>query len=127
MSEQYMNMRTNFRVGEVKGTTIRECDCIVIEGSFQEFAAWVSGSQTSSQENSFCRLPPNDGSIFVYADYKHFVELFSEDDIPLFGDWASLGLSAVDSSKCTLWLGTRGCHTPLHYDSYGWNVIVQVD
>ena len=30
---------------------------------------------------------------------------------------------ALDS---TLWVGSRGCHTPLHYDTYGRNLVAQL-
>ena len=41
-------------------------------------------------------------------------------------DWADFGIPHVNAATSTLWLGTAGCHTPLHYDSYGNNVILQL-
>lgn len=37
-------------------------------------------------------------------------------------DWSALGCdkTATDS---TVWLGTGGSHTPLHYDTYGVNLV----
>ena len=40
-------------------------------------------------------------------DHKKFISLFS-------------------SKKLTLWLSTKGAHTPLHYDVYGCNVVMQL-
>lgn len=37
-------------------------------------------------------------------------------------DWSTLGCDkgATDS---TVWLGTEGSHTPLHFDTYGVNLV----
>lgn len=36
-----------------------------------------------------------------------------------------LGFTNI-SEDISVWIGTRGAHTPCHYDTYGCNVIVQV-
>jgi hypothetical protein len=125
--ERLSKTMTTFRAGDVAAETSREYQCTAVEGTLHDFFTW-SRVETGKlrDESSFGQLPPNDGSTFVYADYKHFVELFDEGSLPEFGDWSALGLMHVDSSMCTMWLGTKCCHTPLHYDSYGYNVVVQV-
>jgi Cupin-like domain len=35
-------------------------------------------------------------------------------------------MSLFAPEKLTLWLSTRGAHTPLHYDAYGCNLVMQV-
>lgn len=127
MDERLSKLTTTFRVSNFTAETSREYQCTSMEGTLFDFFNWSRGETGRLRDESvFHQLPPNDGSIFVYADYKHFVELFDEGSLPEFGDWPALGLMHVDSSKCTMWLGTRCCHTPLHYDSYGFNVVVQV-
>lgn len=37
-----------------------------------------------------------------------------------------LGLERNATEDFTFWLGSRGAHTPCHYDTYGCNVVVQV-
>lgn len=37
-------------------------------------------------------------------------------------DWSSLGCDKAVTDS-TVWLGTGGCHTPLHFDTYGVNLV----
>lgn len=39
---------------------------------------------------------------------------------------AALGFERRSIEDFTFWLGSRGTHTPCHYDTYGCNVVVQV-
>lgn len=41
-------------------------------------------------------------------------------------DWKDLDESVLSADNATIWVGSKGAHTPLHYDSYGRNVIVQL-
>jgi hypothetical protein len=41
-------------------------------------------------------------------------------------DWAEMGVPNVTAASSTFWMGSNGSHTPLHYDSYGNNVIMQL-
>lgn len=40
--------------------------------------------------------------------------------------WNQLGFSGKDGNDSTIWLGTEGAHTVCHYDTYGYNVVLQV-
>ena len=147
-----------------------------------------------ASSNPFDKIPARcEGVVSVYADYKHFNELFRDDDIPAYGNLSELlGLipngtgsdllggngreahnednrsfhgsvheqlhpktnetekfdqnmnqqeddydlsednkkakliSLFSSDKLTLWLSSQGAHTPLHYDTYGCNLVVQL-
>ena len=144
--------------------------------------------------NPFDKIPARcEGVVSVYADYKHFNELFRDEDIPAYGNllelsgsisnggWIDLSggngpevynegsrsvqssahdqlhpkthktdkfdkknyqkednhnpseddmkatlISLFSSDKLTLWLSSHGAHTPLHYDTYGCNLVVQL-
>ena len=41
-------------------------------------------------------------------------------------DWREIDEDALDAEHGTLWIGSYGAHTPLHYDSYGRNIILQI-
>lgn len=131
--------------------TCRESDSILVDASFRQFYEWISGLPLTSQ-HPFSQLPKfQDGKVAVYADYKYIVDIFKEvmregeasetilccdnekfslvrdGAASLLIDWAPLcGRQNVDASTATFWLGSRGAHTPLHYDSYGLNVVVQL-
>jgi HSPB1-associated protein 1 len=117
--------------------TIRECDSIHIETSFYNFNLWRTNKISSTilniedeNYNPFIKIPPfSSRKVFVYADYKHFQEIFTK--IPNFINWNKLFLSntstpILKNDDTTLWMGTKGAHTPLHYDSYGCNIVTQV-
>lgn len=111
--------------------TIRECESMHIQASFHQFNSWLSAgdnTEAGKKLGLFHDLPSfSEHKVFAYADYKHFVELFANegdsdvdvdgDDesdekcIPRFGDWQGVGLEGIDSSQCTLWLGSLGSHT----------------
>lgn len=40
-------------------------------------------------------------------------------------DWRDLGLS-VDVDETVIWMGSEGAGTAAHYDTYGYNVVVQI-
>ena len=138
------NCRTSFRIGtsialssssaSSERRTTRECESTHIEASFRQFNSWLLGlcaSDGDIDKGAFEELPPfAEQSIFAYADYKHFIEVFKNDSstqfddiddddddddddeaLPSFGDWGSIGLEHVDSSHCTLWVGSQGSHT----------------
>ena len=105
--------------------SIREYECINLDATFAQFDNWRYSSEDIDENNPFFILKKE--QVSVYADYKHFRELFSEYDDISFIDWSQLGVkgsyNALDS---TLWLGTSGVHTPLHFDTYSSNIIAQI-
>lgn len=41
-------------------------------------------------------------------------------------DWKDLDPSVLSADNATIWVGSKGAHTPLHYDSYGRNIVIQL-
>ncbi|KAG8000928.1 HSPB1-associated protein 1-like protein, partial [Nibea albiflora] len=64
---------------------------------------------------------------WAYADYKYIALLF-QDQPSMFEDvkWSEFGFEGRNGRESTLWVGTEGANTPCHLDSYGCNVVLQV-
>ena len=62
-------------------------------------------------------LSPGDGIPpvvrWAYWDYRHLAHLLPPHLLAAF-PWAPLGLPGRDGGESTLWVGTRGAHTPCH-------------
>ncbi len=61
-----------------------------------------------------------------YADYKYMVELFDNEDMKNCIDWSVFGFNERNAKDSTFWLGTPNAYTPCHYDTYGYNLVLQV-
>lgn len=121
--------RTRFRIGPVNNNrTAREFENEIVSATIAEFYFWAT-QKIVDERSPFFRISRE--SKFAFADYKYFGDLFvsyDENEIKeLFGKY----LQAFDPynlelSDLTLWLGSFGCHTPLHYDTYSTNIVLQV-
>ncbi|XP_047304875.1 HSPB1-associated protein 1 isoform X3 [Homo sapiens] len=100
-----------------------ETTCNYVEATLEEFLTWncdqssISGPFRDYDHSKF----------WAYADYKYFVSLF-EDKTDLFQDvkWSDFGFPGRNGQESTLWIGSLGAHTPCHLDSYGCNLVFQV-
>lgn len=41
-------------------------------------------------------------------------------------DWSVFGLNNRDGNDSTIWIGSEGCYTNCHYDTYGFNLVAQI-
>ncbi|XP_054828373.1 HSPB1-associated protein 1 isoform X2 [Eublepharis macularius] len=118
--------RILFRVGmKDTGTAPQfETECSYVEATLEEFLAW------SLREPS-CSSGPFSGydscKYWTYADYKYIAKLF-EDNPEQFKDvrWSDFGFPGRDGRESTLWVGSLGANTPCHLDSYGCNLVLQL-
>ncbi|XP_056321031.1 HSPB1-associated protein 1 homolog isoform X1 [Danio aesculapii] len=118
--------RIRFRVGKRSEdmAPLFETECSYVEATIKEFLSWTA----------------NDGEPFVgpfsdyhckefwaYADYKYIAQLF-QDKPAMFQDvvWSDFGFPGRDGCDSTLWIGTQGANTPCHLDSYGCNLVFQI-
>ncbi|XP_062968643.1 HSPB1-associated protein 1 isoform X2 [Cynocephalus volans] len=100
-----------------------ETTCNYVEATLEEFLTW-----NCDQSNISGPFRDYDHSKFwAYADYKYFVNLF-EDKTDVFQDvrWSDFGFPGRNGRESTLWIGSLGAHTPCHLDSYGCNLVFQV-
>ncbi|KAJ7345890.1 hypothetical protein JRQ81_001840 [Phrynocephalus forsythii] len=115
-----------FRIGKKNAhkAPLFETECSYTEATLEEFLAW-SGRQPSGSPGPFCDY---DGCHYwTYADYKYIARLF-EDKPEHFQDiiWSDFGFPGRNGRESTLWIGSSGANTPCHLDTYGCNLVLQV-
>ncbi|KAF1743602.1 hypothetical protein MXB_2588, partial [Myxobolus squamalis] len=107
----------NFKIG-FKRKYHDERDCLYLDGTLKDLINWSQGKHPSSFESL------NSDEFWVYADYKNFCELFPKNAYPEIheqNDWSFVGYPDKRMDDTTIWIGTSGAYTPLHFDSYGIN------
>jgi HSPB1-associated protein 1 len=109
-----------------------ETHCRYLQVSMHDYIMWLTGDKRELPESPAQRLLFSfDRERFsMYLSYTHLGELLQ--DCPQVLDawdkavqWEDIGVSK-HARDTTLWLGSRGCQTPTHFDSYGVNVVTQV-
>ncbi|XP_028846595.1 HSPB1-associated protein 1 homolog [Denticeps clupeoides] len=115
-----------FRMGRRQTDTspLFETQCSYVDANLKEFLCWTSG-QKGTCTGPFCDYLISD--YWAYADYKYIAFLFKDNE-DMFKDvvWSDFGYPGINGAASTLWLGTEGANTPCHMDSYGCNLILQV-
>ncbi|XP_061049152.1 HSPB1-associated protein 1 isoform X2 [Eubalaena glacialis] len=125
LSEVLQGKQIRFRMGTKHTDTAPqfETTCSYVEATLEEFLTWncdqssISGPFRDYDHSKF----------WAYADYKYFVSLF-EDKTDIFQDviWSDFGFPGRNGQESTLWIGSMGAHTPCHLDTYGCNLVFQV-
>ncbi|XP_028020679.1 HSPB1-associated protein 1 isoform X6 [Balaenoptera acutorostrata] len=125
LSEVLQGKQIRFRMGTKHTDTAPqfETTCSYVEATLEEFLTWncdrssISGPFRDYDHSKF----------WAYADYKYFVSLF-EDKTDIFQDviWSDFGFPGRNGQESTLWIGSTGAHTPCHLDTYGCNLVFQV-
>ncbi|XP_061465093.1 HSPB1-associated protein 1 isoform X2 [Rhineura floridana] len=118
--------RILFRIGrkDIDTAPLFETECSYAEATLEEFLAW-SGGQPSCSCGPF--IAYDLCKYWTYADYKYIAMLF-EDKPENFQDmrWSDFGFPERNGRESTLWIGSAGANTPCHLDSYGCNLVLQV-
>ncbi|KAL2081200.1 hypothetical protein ACEWY4_023053 [Coilia grayii] len=116
-----------FRIGKRKAdkTPLFETQCEYVEATLGEFLAWTS-HQAGLSVGPFSDYPLSD--YWAYADYKYIAKLFQHKE-SMFEEvvWSDFGYPGRDGAASTLWVGTEGANTPCHLDTYGFNLVFQVE
>ncbi|KAM6396337.1 HSPB1-associated protein 1 isoform 2-T2 [Pluvialis apricaria] len=101
-----------------------ETRCSYVEATLEEFLAWSCG-QPSCLSGPFSCYEYS--KYWAYADYKYIARIF-EDKPEIFQDirWSDFGFPGRSGKESTLWIGSEGANTPCHLDSYGCNLVLQV-
>uniref|UniRef100_U3EFH4 HSPB1-associated protein 1 n=1 Tax=Callithrix jacchus TaxID=9483 RepID=U3EFH4_CALJA len=125
LSEVLHGKQIRFRMGMKSTSTVPqfETTCSYVEATLEEFLTWncdqssISGPFRDYDHSKF----------WAYADYKYFLSLF-EDKTDIFQDvkWSDFGFPGRNGQESTLWIGSLGAHTTCHLDSYGCNLVFQV-
>ncbi|XP_017324999.1 HSPB1-associated protein 1 homolog isoform X2 [Ictalurus punctatus] len=115
-----------FRIGKrcEQKAPLFETECSYVEATLTEFLCWMRGSDAASV-GPFADYPLSE--YWAYADYKYISLLFQDKDT-MFKDvvWSDFGYPGHDGRESTLWVGTNGANTPCHLDSYGCNLVFQI-
>ncbi|KAL1788247.1 HSPB1-associated protein 1 [Sigmodon hispidus] len=125
LSEILQDKQIRFRMGLRRTDTVPQFEtaCSYVDATLDEFLTWncdqsrISGPFKDYDHSKF----------WAYADYKYFVNLF-EDKPDVFQEvmWSDFGFPGRNGQESTLWVGSLGAHTPCHLDSYGCNLVFQV-
>ncbi|XP_076199084.1 HSPB1-associated protein 1 isoform X2 [Aptenodytes patagonicus] len=101
-----------------------ETRCSYVKATLEEFLAWSCG-QPSCLSGPFSCYEYS--KYWAYADYKYIARIF-EDKPEIFQDirWSDFGFPGRSGKESTLWIGSEGANTPCHLDSYGCNLVLQV-
>ncbi|XP_008300098.1 HSPB1-associated protein 1 homolog [Stegastes partitus] len=115
-----------FRLGrkEETNTPLFETQCSYVEAKVTQFLSWTQG-QSETDVGPFSEYPHSE--YWAYADYKYIAMLFQDQPF-MFEDvkWSEFGFEGRNGRESTLWIGTEGANTPCHLDSYGCNLVLQV-
>ncbi|KTF81037.1 hypothetical protein cypCar_00011531 [Cyprinus carpio] len=118
--------RLRFRIGKrtENMAPLFETECSYIEATINEFLSWTACEDKSLVgpfSDYHCK------EFWAYADYKYIAQLF-QDKPAMFQDvvWSDFGFPGRDGRDSTLWIGTQGANTPCHLDSYGCNLVFQI-
>lgn len=116
-----------FRLGRKEETKKPqfETQCCFVEATLGQFLRWTEGRTEAEDVGPFCGHLQ--GELWAYADYKYIAEVF-HDQPHMFQDvrWSDFGFRGRGGRESTLWIGTEGANTPCHLDSYGCNLVLQV-
>ncbi|XP_013139235.1 PREDICTED: HSPB1-associated protein 1 [Papilio polytes] len=64
---------------------------------------------------------------WMYFDYKYLQQWFNgHNELIKEVSWKKFGHPDKNASHSTLWIGSKGAHTPAHQDTYGYNIITQL-
>lgn len=131
LATQCGDVSTSFRVWSRTQETevVWENECEYIDGSFREFNDWLcsekAGSADLDDDNPFS--PYRMEEVCVYAAYKSMVGTFGEDSsLCQSMKWDMFGFPERSAVQTTFWCGSEGAYTPCHYDTYGFNIVVQL-
>ena len=123
IAAQFGNLPTCVRLSpfaekEAHTPAVYEGECVYESATLAELCAWLThaGGDGNPQHGPLARY--RRARYSAYADYQDMARLFSGAPEAMRAvDWRALGIER-DGSFSTLWLGSRGAHTPTHYDSY---------
>eukprot|EP00966_Prymnesium_polylepis_P095880 2221450-Prymnesium_polylepis.1 len=105
-----------------------------VQASLDQFCRWLGRTAADEGAPAAATADEGGGSPFApfareafvgYADYQDMPALFRDAPAALAAvDWTTvLGGDARDGTQSVLWLGSKGASTPMHYDTYGCNLV----
>ncbi|XP_061580284.1 HSPB1-associated protein 1 homolog [Cololabis saira] len=124
LSGRLADRPVQFRLGRKEETNapLFETQCSYVQAKVAHFLNWTGGQTDVGPFSEYSYA-----DYWAYADYKYIATLFKDQPF-MFEDvkWSEFGFEGRDGRDSTLWLGTAGANTPCHQDSYGCNLVLQV-
>ncbi|XP_024142132.1 HSPB1-associated protein 1 homolog [Oryzias melastigma] len=124
LSSRLGDRLVRFRLGRKQKTNapLFETQCSYVQAQMAQFLSWTQGQ---GDVGPFSKYPYSE--YWAYADYKYIAMLF-EDQPGMFEDvkWSDFGFEGRNGRDSTVWIGTNGANTPCHMDTYGCNLVLQV-
>lgn len=133
LSKILSNQPLQWRIGKRKSPELQwESSCSYRKASIGQVIEWncikdckePTQRQKESQDTLNACCPEH---YWCYADYKYMEEVFrGSADMLNELKWHELGFGNKTGRDSTMWIGTAGAHTLCHYDTYGYNVVIQI-
>ncbi|XP_027700982.1 HSPB1-associated protein 1 isoform X2 [Vombatus ursinus] len=126
LSKLLCGKQIRFRMGVKKTDTVPQFEtmCSYVNATLEEFLAWSCG-QGVSIAGPFSHY--DNSKFWAYADYKYLASVFEDNtDVLQNVVWSDFGFPGRNGRESTLWIGSLGANTPCHLDSYGCNLVLQV-
>ncbi|XP_074157497.1 HSPB1-associated protein 1 isoform X2 [Sminthopsis crassicaudata] len=126
LSKLLCGKQIRFRMGMKKIDTVPQFEtvCSYVDATLEEFLAWNCG-QGVSIDGPFSHY--DNSKFWAYADYKYLASVFQDNtDVLQNVVWSDFGFPGRNGRESTLWIGSVGANTPCHLDSYGCNLVFQV-
>ncbi|XP_038604007.1 HSPB1-associated protein 1 isoform X2 [Tachyglossus aculeatus] len=113
-----------------------ETSCDYVDATLADFMAWsdrgkqtddgpTDGGQTVSGPGPFDSYDAR--TSWAYADYKYMASMFAGNAHALRAvTWSDFGFPGRGGKESSLWIGSAGANTLCHQDSYGCNLVLQV-
>ncbi|GMR58374.1 hypothetical protein PMAYCL1PPCAC_28569, partial [Pristionchus mayeri] len=96
-----------------------DADSKKVEMSVRQFLLWSTHSRGGNGAGTV-------DSHWGYMDYIHLVEHEQLEPFCSAFPWSSVLGADYQDIQPTVWLGITGAHSPLHYDTMGWNLHAQL-
>lgn len=101
-----------------------EGQCHFVHATLKEFNRWLQSHHDCGDFQKFSK-----DHFWAYADYIYVKNLFEGiTDLNMFDeiDWSKMGYSEGQGEDMAIWIGSKNSYTLCHYDTYGYNLVVQV-
>ncbi|CAH1775754.1 unnamed protein product [Owenia fusiformis] len=94
-----------------------------IEATLSDYDNWLRQTTDSNPLSAVDRETQ-----WCYADYMYMQQIFHENDNILESvNWNTFGFPNRNGADSTIWIGSKGANTPCHYDTYGCNLVAQIE
>lgn len=124
--KKFGNNSMKVRLGDRNSTNPEpqwESSCFSSNMTFNSLAHWDEKETTCT---SNCGKQLSSASHWAYYDYVYLRQQEALEFLESNISWDAFGFAGRGAEESTVWIGTKGAHTPCHIDTYGCNLVTQV-